>query len=283
MPRGRLSATGGGYNESCAPARAATDCVAGAPSWNGLRTGACLPSPDDAGAFFCEVAGWCPPEAREAPPLRLAGVEDFTLFVRVNARWPRWPGLSWDNANGTAPSPGWNVWRLGDVLAAAGVSLADGATRDSGADVALALRLDCDLDASPRACLPALPAPSWRLDTPGSALSRGYNRREAVLHSDGSRTLTKAAGVRVRVLLSGTGRRFDVVETATRIGAGLGLLSLVTALVDALALYVAPRRAWYTAVKYDTVREADGGGDGEALEQPLLGEARSPAEEADAA
>jgi hypothetical protein len=106
----------------------------------------------------------------------------------------------------------------------------------------------------------------YRLDT-ASSLSVGANRRYSDLPMGGgeadtsaaalltNRTLTKAYGVKLQVLLSGTGRKFDAQETLTHLGAGLALFSIATAVVDMLAIYFFPRRAWYNKQKYDVADE----------------------------
>ena len=58
----------------------------------------------------------------------------------------------------------------------------------------------------------------------------------------------KASGPRIRVSITGVGRRFDLGQLTTVVGAGVALMGIATAAVDVLLLYVLPKRA--TGLKY---------------------------------
>ena len=134
----------------------------------------------------------------------------------------------------------------------------------TGADVQMNIYFDCDLDRGIEACAPKVPFEVIRVDTANSSLSRGYNVRwlsaakSAWTPSAGmtrdpggeTRALVKAAGPRIRVQITGQGRRFDLGRMTTTLGAGLALVGLATAVVDVLLLYVLPLRQTYAALKY---------------------------------
>ena len=216
-------------------------------------------------------------------------------------KWTNLRSLSWNNldigSGSLTTTLGWNLWTLSDLLTIAGVDMADSTTAaavwTTGADLVLTLELDCNLDGqSGDAVLQKQCSPTWdgqgsqlfqpvsetskagriyRLDT-ASSLSQGANRRFTTLLMGGGddvagsnstrRTLTKAYGVKMQVLLTGVGRKFDATETATHVGAGLALFGIATAVVDMLAVYVFPRRAFYSAHKYEQV-------DGDARAAPV--------------
>jgi len=316
--------TGAAADGACA---SDADCAPQTASTNGVRTGVC-----DTVAGYCTISGWCPPEPASAAPVALQGVGNFTVYVRMYARFPKWEAtqrLAWNNLDATSssgPTDGWNLWSLTALLQLADVDLSAGdnaSVWSTGADLVMTLELDCNLDARGSAddvlssqCAPAYApgaqlfrkasdqdASGWgkvyRLDT-NSSLSVGANRRFSDLPMGGgeadtsavgeltNRTLTKAYGVKLQVLLSGTGRKFDAQETVTHLGAGLALFGIATAVVDLLAVYFFPRRAWYARQKYD-VADADAeaaadaqaaapAADVEAYSLPLEGRARTRAE-----
>jgi hypothetical protein len=95
-----------------------------------------------------------------------------------------------------------------------------------------------------------------------------------------TRALVKASGPRIRVSITGVGRRFDLEQLTTVVGAGVALMGVATAVVDVLLLYVLPKRAKYFGLKYQTYGANDedlscGGGEAslesrEDAEEPLL-------------
>ena len=89
-----------------------------------------------------QINGWCPVEKDEELQL-VHGIEDFTLFFRVNVQFPACGGLQWNNANGTLPTPGWNLFTVQDVLSLAGADV--DATFEQGGDFAIAIHFNCNL------------------------------------------------------------------------------------------------------------------------------------------
>lgn len=260
-------------DEACAlPGSVAeTECREGVVSRSGEQTGRCVPAPS-AGAGdamtrrrgACEVRGWCPgePDADDASA-PLENVGNFTVFLRTDVRFPGMRdkfGRTFDvtNANGTEPTPGWNLFTLDEILRMGGVRYED--VKDAGADVQMNIYYDCDLDSALEACTPRMPFEVMRIDTADSALSHGYNARwlSAAKEAGGpafpkradTRALVKASGPRIRVSITGVGRRFDLGQLTTVVGAGVALMGIATAAVDVLLLYVLPKRARYFGLKY---------------------------------
>ena len=260
-------------DEACAlPGSVAeTECREGVVSRSGEQTGRCVPAPS-AGAGdamtrrrgACEVRGWCPgePDADDASA-PLENVGNFTVFLRTDVRFPGMRdkfGRTFDvtNANGTEPTPGWNLFTLDEILRMGGTRYED--VKDAGADVQMNIYYDCDLDSALEACTPRMPFEVMRIDTADSALSHGYNARwlSAAKRAGGpafpkhadTRALVKASGPRIRVSITGVGRRFDLGQLTTVVGAGVALMGIATAAVDVLLLYVLPKRARYFGLKY---------------------------------
>ena len=242
---------------------AATECREGVVSRSGVQTGRCVPASLSAGAGACEVRGWCPGEPDEDALAPLDNVGNFTVFLRTDVRFPGMRdkfGRTFDvtNANGTEPTPGWNLFTLDEILRMGGVRYED--VKDAGADVQMNIYYDCDLDSALEACTPRMPFEVMRIDTADSALSHGYNARWLSAakqaesrafpkHAD-TRALVKASGPRIRVSITGVGRRFDLGQLTTVVGAGVALMGIATAAVDVLLLYVLPKRARYFGLKY---------------------------------
>ena len=259
---------GSGHETEASPA---TECREGVFSRSGEQTGRCVPAPSAGAANFatrrrgaCEVRGWCPgePDADDASA-PLENVGNFTVFLRTDVRFPGMRdkfGRTFDvtNANGTEPTPGWNLFTLDEILRMGGVRYED--VKDAGADVQMNIYYDCDLDSALEACTPRMPFEVMRIDTADSALSHGYNARwlSAAKQAGGpafpkhadTRALVKASGPRIRVSITGVGRRFDLGQLTTVVGAGVALMGIATAVVDVLLLYVLPKRARYFGLKY---------------------------------
>ena len=282
---------------------ASTECREGAVSRSGAQTGRCVPAlfslgDEEMTRGACEVRGWCPgePDADALAPLENVG--NFTVFLRTDVRFPGMRdkfGRTFDvtNANGTEPTLGWNLFTLDEILTMGGVSYED--VKATGADLQMNIYYDCDLDNALEACVPRMPFEVMRIDTADSSLSHGYNARWlSAVKGDGpkaskgtkfdenadTRALVKASGPRIRVSITGVGRRFDLEQLTTVVGAGVALMGVATAVVDVLLLYVLPKRAKYFGLKYQTYGADDedlscGGGEAslesrEDAEEPLL-------------
>ena len=287
---------GSGHETEASPA---SECREGVFSRSGEQTGRCVPAPSAGAGGACEVRGWCPgePDADDASA-PLENVGNFTVFLRTDVRFPGMRdkfGRTFDvtNANGTEPTPGWNLFTLDEILKMGGTRYED--VKDAGADLQMNIYYDCDLDSALEACTPRMPFEVMRIDTADSALSHGYNARWlSAVKGDGpkaskgtkfdenadTRALVKASGPRIRVSITGVGRRFDLEQLTTVVGAGVALMGVATAVVDVLLLYVLPKRAKYFGLKYQTYGAGDedlscGGGEAaresrEDAEEPLL-------------
>lgn len=66
-----------------------------------------------------------------------------------------------------------------------------------------------------------------------------------------SRTLVKAHGIRVAVLLGGEYHQFDTISFLVTLTTALGLLAVATTVVDALMLYILPEKERYQQAKYE--------------------------------
>ena len=69
-----------------------------------------------------------------------------------------------------------------------------------------------------------------------------------------SRTLMKAHGIKIAVLVSGSFHQFQVLPFLITLTTALGLLAVATTVVDSLMLYVLPEKEHYQHVKYEVVQ-----------------------------
>lgn len=92
---------------------------------------------------------------------------------------------------------------------------------------------------------------------PVSLCSYNFRSIEYMHDKYGARQLTKHYGVRLLVMISGIGSKFDVAALFTAIGAGIGLLSVATLIADFIATNLLSNKAVYKQAKYKEVEVAD--------------------------
>eukprot|EP00698_Gefionella_okellyi_P013295 TRINITY_DN3631_c0_g1_i2.p1 TRINITY_DN3631_c0_g1~~TRINITY_DN3631_c0_g1_i2.p1 ORF type:complete len:387 (+),score=82.45 TRINITY_DN3631_c0_g1_i2:82-1242(+) len=242
-----------------------TGCVEGRMMQRGIDTGIC-----DTDSGFCKINAWCPlPEDTVVPDNVLPTVGNMTVFVRVNVRFPQ-TGIMRDNANGTGPTLGWNMFTIQDMAMRAGAGWHD-KMLSNGAVIAVKSVWECNLDQDASLCMPQ-PFSFMRVDDKGGqAFSSGYNYRYARYYYNNTaavpsnpteallqqrRDLTKVFGFRLLFLVTGYGAKFSVVPVVLNIGSGLGLLTLATVITDKLMIWFWPGKQHYRKAKYDAVEEA---------------------------
>lgn len=220
----------------------------------GIRTGECTAE------GYCQVLAWCPVEENlsgKATFNFLEGVEEFTTFIRNSISFPTAKIVT---DSGSELIPNKNLFTTKALLEKAKINFDD--IRQLGALVAISYDYDCNLDRPISKCSPEITYA--RLDDPKSKLSTGFNYRYAHYYrhfnsssptsSTGYRDLYKVYGVRFVVLVSGSGRKFDIKNLATNLGSGLAMLSVAAVIADILLVYILPKRTIYKKVK---VKEMD--------------------------
>ncbi|KAI4569139.1 hypothetical protein MJG53_021009, partial [Ovis ammon polii x Ovis aries] len=240
------------------------------PCFQGIKTGQCVVF--NATHRTCEIRGWCPVESGAAPvkPLLLQA-ENFTLFIKNTVTFSKF-NFSRSNALDTQDptyfklcrydprsSPACPVFRIGDLVAAAGGVFEDLALL--GGAVGVHVRWDCDLDSRGADCQPQY---SFQLQ------ERSYNFRTAThwWESPGveARSLLKLYGIRFDILgwswlrahpVSQAGK-FGLIPTLISLGTGAAWLGVITFLCDLLLLYVDGEAHFYWRTKYEEVRCARG-------------------------
>jgi len=183
-------------------------------------------------------------------------LEFFSVFIRVSIKFPQF-GISMDNANGTAPTPLWNLFTIDQMLEGAKALDQWENIAKSGAAIAVIFQYNCNLDLyhqnNPyKHCLPEISF--LRIDSAElNSFAAGYNFRYTYHYylpnnqSDDpafieNRDLFKVYGIRFIFLLSGKGGKFNIVPLIINIGSGLALLGIATFVADLVALYILPKR-----------------------------------------
>lgn len=233
------------------------DCEGPSPNVDagGIRTGNCTEG-------RCEVIAWCPVEADLSGKLTrnyLNGVQNFTTFIRNSINFPAANVIA---DSGSTLVVGKNLFSTAQLLQKAAIKFED--VQQLGALIGISYDYDCNLDVAISKCEPVVTYA--RLDDPKSKLSTGFNYRYAdhyrlpTTSEDGKpdiiefRDLYKVYGIRFVVLISGSGRKFDIKNLATNLGSGLAMLSVAAVIADILLVYVLPKKDLYKKVK---VKEMD--------------------------
>ncbi|XP_077016422.1 P2X purinoceptor 6-like [Tamandua tetradactyla] len=225
---------------------------------HGIKTGQCVTF--NGTHRTCEIFGWCPVESGPMPakPL-LVQAENFTLFIKNTVTFSKF-NFSKSNALETwdaayfkhcrydpHSSPYCPVFRVGDLVEAAGVGFQDLALL--GGAVGIRVHWDCDLDTGDPECWPHY---AFQLQ------ERTYNFRTAThwWESPGveARSLLKLYGIRFDILVTGQAGKFGLIPTTITLGTGAAWLGVVTFLCDLLLLYVDGEAHFYWRTKYEEVK-----------------------------
>ncbi|XP_053547655.1 P2X purinoceptor 3 [Bombina bombina] len=232
-------------------------CKKGKPTGNGYLTGHCEKD-------FCQIQGWCPTENDTVKVPILMEAENFTIFVKNSVRFPLFDfekGNLPDNLNcryNPKTHPFCPIFRLGDILKLAGQNFTNLA--DKGGVMGIKIGWLCDLDQSWDLCVPKYSF--TRLDSVSqkSNISPGYNFRFAryYMRPDGSefRTLIKAFGIRVDVIVYGNAGKFNIIPTLINIVAAFTSVGVGTVLCDIILLNFLKGADQYKAKKFEEVSDS---------------------------
>ncbi|XP_053307163.1 P2X purinoceptor 3 [Spea bombifrons] len=233
-----------------------SQCVKDKSTGNGFLTGRCVNS-------FCQIQGWCPTENDTVDVPILHEAENFTIFVKNSVRFPvfdfeRGNLLSSLNCRYNAVThPFCPIFRLGDIIKLAGENFSSLA--ENGGVLGIKIGWLCDLDKSWDLCLPSYSF--TRLDgvSAKSNVSPGYNFRFAryYMRPDGSefRTLVKAYGIRVDVLVYGNAGKFNIIPTLINTVAAFTSVGVGTVLCDIILLNFLKGADQYKAKKFEEVSD----------------------------
>ncbi|XP_018424125.1 PREDICTED: P2X purinoceptor 3 [Nanorana parkeri] len=239
--------------------RCTTDskCTRNRPTSNGFLTGRCVSS-------FCQIQGWCPTENDTVQMPLLMEAENFTIFVKNSVRFPLFEFEKGNLPNSLrclhhpekdAFCP---IFRLGDIVKFAGQNFTTLA--DKGGVLSIKIGWMCDLDKSWELCIPQYSF--TRLDSVSEKnnVSQGYNFRFAryYMGADGRefRTLIKAFGIRIDVLVYGNAGKFNIIPTLINIVAAFTSVGVGTVLCDIILLNFLKGADQYKAKKFEEISDS---------------------------
>ncbi|XP_060026555.1 P2X purinoceptor 2 isoform X1 [Lagenorhynchus albirostris] len=193
------------------------DCVAGQLDMlgNGLRTGRCVPYYHGS-SKTCEVSAWCPVEDGASVSQFLGKMApNFTILIKNSIHYPK---FQFSKGNIENRKDGYlkhctfhevsdlycPIFKLGYIVEQAGENFTQLAV--SGGVIGVIINWDCDLDLSASKCNPKYSF--RRLDPKHVPASSGYNFRFAKyykVNGTTTRTLIKAYGIRIDVIVHGQG------------------------------------------------------------------------------
>ena len=215
-------------------------CPAGQHTEFGRYVGGC-----SADGVHCEMKGWCPfetkPENKDQNLLR--GIEDWTLFARINGRFPRYNRhVANTDSNPSMDAPNnLTLWSMDGIVEKAGTSFDD--YKYKGGVILASFVYNCNLDHDIADCVPEITFS--RLDDPNDPVSSGFNFRYQMSSRDlatqqVTRDLWKLYGIYVVFSVSGTGGHFDLTTLSTTLGSGFAFLSFAAVVCDLCMQYLLP-------------------------------------------
>uniref|UniRef100_A0A452T5B2 P2X purinoceptor n=1 Tax=Ursus maritimus TaxID=29073 RepID=A0A452T5B2_URSMA len=204
------------------------DCVAGQLDMlgNGLRTGRCVPYYQGS-AKTCEVSGWCPVEDGASVSQFLGKMApNFTILIKNSIHYPK---FQFSKGNIEHGKDGYlkhctfdevsdlycPIFKLGFIVEQAGENFTELA--HTGGVIGVIINWDCDLDLSASKCNPKY---SFRrylgLGMPGSSFAKYYKTNGST-----TRTLIKAYGIRIDVIVHGQAGKFSLIPTIINLATAL--------------------------------------------------------------
>ncbi|XP_010850754.1 PREDICTED: P2X purinoceptor 2 [Bison bison bison] len=241
------------------------DCVAGQLDMlgNGLRTGRCVPYYHGS-SKTCEVSGWCPVEDGASVSCLLECVVwgcmasqhlmPVGLVLRGNIENRKGGYLKHCTFHEVSDlyCP---IFKLGYIVEQAGENFTELA--HTGGVIGVIINWDCDLDLSASECNPKYSF--RRLDPKHIPASSGYNFRFAKYYKiNGSitRTLIKAYGIRIDVIVHGQAGKFSLIPTIINLATALTSIGVGSFLCDWILLTFMNKNKVYSHKKFDKMVDA---------------------------
>ncbi|PNJ05576.1 P2RX2 isoform 4 [Pongo abelii] len=241
------------------------DCVAGELDMlgNGLRTGRCVPYYQGP-SKTCEVFGWCPVEDGASVSQFLGTMApNFTILIKNSIHYPKFhfsKGNIADRTDGylkrcmfhEASDLYCPIFKLGFIVEKAGESFTELAHK--GGVIGVVINWDCDLDLPASECNPKYSF--RRLDPKHVSASSGYNFRFAKyykINGTTTRTLIKAYGIRIDVIVHGQAGKFSLIPTIINLATALTSVGVGSFLCDWILLTFMNKNKVYSHKKFDKV------------------------------
>ncbi|XP_021113391.1 P2X purinoceptor 2 isoform X2 [Heterocephalus glaber] len=204
---------------------------------NGARTGRCVPYYHGA-TKTCEVSGWCPVEDGASASHFLGKMApNFTILIKNSIHYPKFQFSKGNIAHreddylkrctfDQGSNPYCPIFRLGFIVEQAGENFTELAHR--GGVLGVIINWDCDLDLPASQCNPKYSF--RRLDPKHIPASTGYNFRFAKYYNTNStttRTLIKAYGIRIDVIVHGQAGKFSLIPTIINLATALTSIGVI--------------------------------------------------------
>ncbi|KAL4691577.1 hypothetical protein H8957_003291 [Semnopithecus entellus] len=244
------------------------DCVTGELDMlgNGLRTGRCVPYYQGP-SKTCEVFGWCPVEDGASVSQFLGTMApNFTILIKNSIHYPKFhfsKGNIADRTDGYLKRCTFHeasdlycpIFKLGFIVEKAGESFAELAYK--GGVIGVIINWDCDLDLPASECNPKYSF--RRLDPKHVPASSGYNFRFAKyykINGTTTRTLIKAYGIRIDVIVHGQAGKFSLIPTIINLATALTSVGVGSFLCDWILLTFMNKNKVYSHKKFDKITPA---------------------------
>ncbi|XP_039078683.1 P2X purinoceptor 2 isoform X2 [Hyaena hyaena] len=227
----------------------------------GLRTGRCVPYYQGS-AKTCEVSGWCPVEDGASVSQFLGKMApNFTILIKNSIHYPK---FQFSKGNIEHRKDGYlkrctfdeasdlycPIFKLGFIVERAGENFTELA--HTGGVIGVIINWDCDLDLSASKCNPKYSF--RRLDPKHVPASSGYNFRFAKyykVNGSATRTLIKAYGIRIDVIVHGQAGKFSLIPTIINLATALTSIGVGSFLCDWILLTFMNKTKVYSHKKFD--------------------------------
>ncbi|XP_004072454.1 P2X purinoceptor 2 [Oryzias latipes] len=246
------------------------DCVPGEVDFNGhgRRTGKCIQYYNHT-FKTCEIQSWCPIEeyAVVREPALVEAI-NFTVFIRNYIHFPKFKVLRGNIEDSLGKrrkrkylnkcqyneetDPYCPNFRLGYIASQARESFSE--LCRTGGVIGVFINWDCNLDLNPSYCKPTYSF--RRLDVRKDEDNSGYYYRFAKYYSKNgveSRTLIKAYGIRLDIIVHGQAGKFSPIPTIISSVTAMTSVGICTIICDWIMLTFIDKNEVYSDRKFDEV------------------------------
>uniref|UniRef100_G3UCW1 Uncharacterized protein n=2 Tax=Loxodonta africana TaxID=9785 RepID=G3UCW1_LOXAF len=212
----------------------------------------------------CEVSGWCPVEDGASVSQFLGKMaRNFTVLIKNSIHYPK---FQFSKSNIASRKDDYlrhctfdevsnlycPIFKLGFIVEQAGENFTELAHK--GGVIGVIINWHCDLDLSASQCNPKYSF--RRLDPKHVPASSGYNFRFAKYYKvNGTtiRTLIKAYGIRIDVIVHGQAGKFSLIPTIINVATALTSIGVGSFLCDWILLTFMNKNKVYSHKKFDEV------------------------------
>ncbi|XP_067837789.1 P2X purinoceptor 3-like, partial [Heptranchias perlo] len=230
---------------------------------NGILTGRCVQF--NSSLQMCEVQGWCPVEVDNSHKEVMTDAENLTIFIKNSIRFPLFdfakgnivPDITKDYIQSCNyhrdRAPFCPIFRLRDIVTWANQDF--NTLVQKGGALGIKIEWICDLDKTEDKCVPRFSF--HRLDkvSESNTVSRGYNFRYARFYRypNGTeyRTLMKAHGIRIDIMVYGKASRFDIIPTVINMVTAFTSIGVGAVICDLILLNFLKGAEKYKASKFE--------------------------------